>query len=205
MTVKFVYFDLGKVLVDFSVEKMLQQISDVAGVAPDVVDGVLFDGHLQRQYETGQITSRQFHEAFCEQTGTRPDYEAMRRAACEIFTLNAPMLPIIMQLLLCRVPIGILSNTCDAHWEYCTGRFPILSEGFAVHALSYRLGAVKPDPSIFEQAARLAGVAPDEIFFTDDLPQHIAGAKAAGFDAVQFTSAGQLAEEMRAREIRFNY
>jgi putative hydrolase of the HAD superfamily len=76
---------------------------------------------------------------------------------------------------------------------------------FEVHALSYRIGAAKPEPAIFAAAAELAGVAPQEVFFTDDLPRHVAGARAAGFDAVQYTSTPQLVAELRARGARFNY
>ena len=38
----FLYFDLGKVLLDFSVERMCQQIGDVAGVAAARVKEVVF-------------------------------------------------------------------------------------------------------------------------------------------------------------------
>jgi HAD superfamily hydrolase (TIGR01509 family) len=74
-----------------------------------------------------------------------------------------------------------------------------------IHALSYRIGACKPDVAIFRRAAELAGQRPQDIFFTDDLAENVAGAKAAGFDAVQYTSTPQLVAELRQRGIRFNY
>ena len=115
------------------------------------------------------------------------------------------MLPIVAQLRQAGYPLGILSNTCEIHWEYCRRQYRILSEGFAVHALSYKIGAVKPDAAIFQAAAKLAGHRPEEIFFVDDIAGHVAGARAAGFDAVQFTSAEALANDLRQRGIRFNY
>lgn len=39
----------------------------------------------------------------------------------------------------------------------------------------------KPEPAIFDLTVRRLGVAPGEIFFTDDSAANIAGAKAAGF------------------------
>ena len=71
--------------------------------------------------------------------------------------------------------------------------------------LSFRIGAVKPEVAIFQAAAEMAGCRAEEIFFVDDLPGHVAGARAAGFDAVQFVGAERLAEELRRREIRCNY
>jgi glucose-1-phosphatase len=205
MQPKFLYFDLGKVLVDFSVEKMLGQMAAVAGVTPERIREVIFSASLLHDHETGRVSSRQFHEAFCEATGTRPDFERLLTATTEIFTLNLPVLPIVAQLRQAGYPMGILSNTCEMHWEYCVRHYRILSEGFDVHALSYKIGAAKPDAAIFHAAAEMAGYRPEEIFFVDDIAGHIAGARAVGFDAVQFTTAEALARNLRERGIRFNY
>lgn len=205
MQPKFLYFDLGKVLVDFSVEKMLGQMAAVAGVTAERMREAVFAGNLLNDHETGRLSSRQFHEAFCAATGTRPDFDRLIAAAAEIFTLNLPVLPIVAQLRQAGYPMGILSNTCETHWEYCLRQYRIVSEGFRVYALSYKIGAVKPDAAIFHAAAELAGYRPEEIFFVDDIAGHVAGAKAVGIDAVQFTTAEALLRELRQRGIRFNY
>jgi FMN phosphatase YigB (HAD superfamily) len=143
MQPKFLYFDLGKVLVDFSVEQMLGQIAGVAGISAEAARAAVFGNPLLRQFETGQLTSRQFYEAFCQSAGVRPDYDALAAAVAEIFTLKVPMLPVVAQLRQAGHAMGILSNTCDFHWQYCFNQYRIVSEGFAVHALSCRLGAMK--------------------------------------------------------------
>ena len=205
MQPKFLFFDLGRVLVNFDVDQMLRQVGAVAGVSPEDVRAAIFDGGLLRQYETGRLTSRDFYEAFCAAVGSRPDYEAMAEATADIFELNLPVLPLVAQLRQTGYPMGILSNTCEIHWEHCLNRYRIVADAFAVHALSYRLGAMKPDAAIFHAAAKLAGCRAEEIFFVDDLAEHVAGARAVGFDAVQFTSAEALAADLRQRGIRFNY
>ena len=205
MQPKFLYFDLGKVLVDFSVDRMLRQIGAVAGITAETARATLFGGGIMRQHEAGQLSSREFYEAFCAASNSRPDYDALAAAAAEIFTLNLPMLPVAAQLRQAGYAMGILSNTCETHWQYCWSHYRIVAEGFSVYALSYRIGALKPDAAIFRAAADLAGVRPEEIFFVDDLAEHVAGARAVGFDAVQFTTAAVLSAELRQRGIRFNY
>ena len=205
MQPKFLYFDLGRVLVNFDVDQMLRQVGAVAGVGPEDVRAALFDGGLMRQYETGRLASRDFYEAFCAALGSRPDYDALAAATADIFELNLPVLPLAAQLRQAGYPMGILSNTSEIHWEHCFSRYRIVADAFAVHALSYRLGAMKPDAAIFRAAAKLAGCRPEEIFFVDDLAEHVAGARAVGFDAVQFTSAEALSADLRQRGIRFNY
>lgn len=204
-TPRFLYFDLGMVLLEFSVERMLRQMAEVTGVGPEILKEILFDRGLMKQYETGEISSREFYEMYCGRTGARPDYDALCLAGSDIFSLNAPMLPIVAQLRQAGYRLGILSNTCESHWQYCIEKYRFLTDCFQVHALSFRIGATKPDAAIFLAAADLAGCRPEEMFFVDDIPGHVEGAKAAGIDAILYTSAAQVAAELRHRGIWFNY
>jgi glucose-1-phosphatase len=205
MQPKFLYFDLGKVLVNFSTDQMLRQVGAVAGVGADEVRATVFAGGLMREFESGRLSDREFHEAFCTAIGRRPDFDALAAAASDIFDLNTPMLPLVAQLRQAGYRMGILSNTCVTHWEYCRRHYRIVADGFDVHALSFRIGAVKPEAAIFRAAAELAGVASEEIFFVDDIAEHVAGARAVGFDAVQFTGVGPLSADLRRRGVRCNY
>lgn len=205
MPPEFLYFDLGKVLLDFDHRDMFRQMGEVAGIDADRVREVLFEGELQVEYELGRLSTEEFYEAFCEKTGTRPDRDALALAANDIFELNLSMLPVVAQLQHAGYRLGILSNTCWSHWEHCKRRFRIVADGFEVHALSCEIHAAKPDAAMYRAAAELAGVACEEMFFTDDNPDNVAGACAAGVDALQYTSTPELAAELRKRGIRFNY
>jgi putative hydrolase of the HAD superfamily len=205
MSVKFLYFDVGMVLLTFSLERMCRQMAEVSGIAATQVSQIIFDGDLQRRYERGEISSRDFYEAFCREAGARPDYDRLALAASEIFELNGSIVPVVAQLRQAGHRLGVLSNTCENHWQYCYQRFRLLRETFSVFALSYELGAMKPDAAIYLAAARLAGVNPDEIFFCDDLAGHVAGARSVGIDAVQYTTTPELVGELRKRGIQFNY
>jgi glucose-1-phosphatase len=205
MQPKFLYFDLGKVLIDFSVEQMLQQVAAAAEIDVEGVRIAVFGEKLLHGLETGRLSSRQFYEAFCAATKTHADFERLIVAATEIFALNLPVVPIVAQLQQAGYRMGILSNTCEMHWEYCRRQYRIVSDCFSVYALSYKIGVVKPDAAIFQAAADLAGCRPEEMFFVDDIAGHVAGAKAVGVDAVQFTTAEALANDLRQRGIRFNY
>ena len=71
--------------------------------------------------------------------------------------------------------------------------------------MSFEIGAVKPDADIFRKAAQLAGCQPQEVFYTDDIPGHVAGTQSAGLDAVVYTSTPELVEELRKRGVEFDY
>lgn len=199
--IEFIYFDLGRVLVHFDLDRMLVQIGRVAGIEPRRVAEIIFHGGLQSRYERGEVGTDEFFEEFCRRAGVRPDRDAMIHAACDIFWLNAPIVPMVARLRAAGRRLGILSNTCEIHWNYCLKRFAWLPELFDVRASSFAIGAMKPEPAIFLAAARLAGCEPRAIFFTDDIAEHVDGARAVGFNAVRFTSAAALADELRRRGI----
>ena len=105
MTPKFIYFDLGKVLIDFSFEQMCRQMGEVAGIDAARVAEVLAAG-LQRDYEIGKLDSRTAHERFCRETGTCPGYDAFSRACNEIFSPIVSMWPVVARLYRGRPPAG---------------------------------------------------------------------------------------------------
>lgn len=201
----FIYFDLGNVLLLFDHDIACRQMAQLADVTPNQIREIIFETDLQWRYERGEISTREFYEVFCERTGSRPDLAELQRAASDMFELNVPMIPILSHLKLAGYRIGILSNTCDAHWQFVTdGRYAFIDQYFDEFALSFEIGSMKPEPEIYEAAARKAAVAPEEIFFVDDREENVAGACQAGFDAVRYTSTTELLIQTRLRHLRFN-
>ena len=206
---RFLYFDMGNVLLFFSHERQAEQVGRVAGVpAADVFD-LLYQGYrdqtgLHWSAECGQVPPAELHARFCDTTGTHPDRGAFELASNEIFWLNTAVAPLVAQLRIAGCRLGVLSNTSEGHWQYCLARYRLL-ELFHVQALSFRIGAMKPDERIYAEATRLAGVQPAEIFFTDDRPDNVAAAQRAGWDAVLFESGRQLFGELTRRGIVLNY
>jgi FMN phosphatase YigB (HAD superfamily) len=99
----------------------------------------------------------------------------------------------------------LLSNTCAAHYEFfASGRYRLIPDAFEVVVTSFDAGCMKPDRRIYEIAAEKAGVSPEEIFFADDMPANVEGAKAAGIDAVLYTDTPKLLKDLRQRGVRFN-
>lgn len=200
----FLYFDLGNVLLNFDHQRACRQIAALAGLTAERVFEVLFAGGLELRYETGLINDDQLYDEFCRQTGSAPPLDALLHAASDIFEVNVGIVPVVTQLAAAGHPLGILSNTCPAHWNFCRARRYGFMHAFQTTVLSYEVGACKPDPRIFEAAAERAGVAAADIFYVDDLAANVAGARAAGLDAVQYVSPAQLVEDLRARGVRFN-
>jgi FMN phosphatase YigB (HAD superfamily) len=202
----FLYFDMGNVLLMFSHERMAAQMAAVAGIESARAWEILFGGDLGIRHETGLITAAQFYDEFVQSAGVASvDRAALDRAANDIFWLHTPLVAIAGRLNAAGYRLGILSNTNDAHWRFVAERFAYLTELFHVHAMSFDIHAMKPDRAIYREAARMAGVSPQDVFYTDDRPENVEGAIAAGFDAVLFTTPAALSLDLWRRGIVGNY
>lgn len=199
-TPQFLYFDLGNVLLFFDHPKAARQMAALAGMTQAEVWSIVFDSDMEMRYERGEIDCRAFYDEFCQRTNSAPDFALLKHAAAEIFEPNHAVIELVRGLHAAGHRLGVLSNTCAAHWEYCIdGRYPFLNDCFETYALSYELKSMKPDQHIYTRAAELAGLAPQHLFFVDDRPENVAGAKMAGYDAVEFNSPAELERQLQER------
>ena len=114
---------------------------------------------------------------------------------------NHQVVRLLEQMDQAQYPMGLLSNTCEAHWNWILGQGNTFLQRLNPKILSYRVGSSKPEPAIFEFAIKETGFPPEQIFFVDDLPANVAGAKAVGLDAVLYTTAENLYEELASRGV----
>ena len=203
-TIDFIYFDLGKVILDFDHKIGCQQVAALAGISAEEVDQALFGLGLEVEYETGLINCGQFHEKFCELTGSKISEVDLLNSMSDIFTPNLPIFPLIAQLGAANIPMGILSNTCRAHWDLVYSRYKILQDFFEPLILSYEVKSMKPDSVIYHRAIEMAGCDIRKCFFVDDRQENVDGANAAGMDAVLYRSVPELIEALVERGIRIN-
>jgi putative hydrolase of the HAD superfamily len=203
---KFLYFDLGNVLLMFDHRRGCRRMAELAGTDPQLVWNFVFESGLELEYEAGLVTTQEFYQRFCQATGTRPDFDKLALAASDIFEVNLPVKAILGQLVAGGNRLGLLSNTNEIHWRFLNqDRYGMIPGVFEQVVLSFVVKSIKPDTAIFQAAAKQAGVRPDEIFYVDDVAGHVAAARGAGFDAVQYTTPQALADDLKSRGVRFNY
>jgi len=195
---EFVYFDLGNVLLHFDHGLAFRSMARIAGVPPELIGRVVLDSDLQTRYETGLISGEEFVAEIAEQLGRPLDTPEMLRAAADMFIPNHLILPALEHLQSLGIPIGLLSNTCAAHWEWIVAqRYPQVVDRFHPVILSFEVQRMKPDLEIYQIAAEAAGRRPEEIYFTDDREENVTGARNAGWQAEPFTSADRLMDTIK--------
>lgn len=202
---EYLYFDLGNVLLFFDHQRGIGTISRLSGLTPRRIHEIIFDTPLQVQYESGQIDTQQFCQKFCELGDIQMDHRQLVQAASDIFWVNRSMVPLLANLRRANIPMGILSNTCDAHWMFIRELKLGFFDFFSQFILSFEKHSMKPEAGIYEAAVEAVGLEPRQIFFVDDLEKNVRGACDVGIDAIVFQSACELARQLARRGLRFNY
>ena len=202
---QFLFFDLGNVLLKFDHDIAADQMSELANVSAAQAREIVFDSDLQHRYETGEISTSEFCDEFCERIGRKIDHQALVAAASNIFWMNRSIVPLINSLYFAKVPMGILSNTCQAHWSFICQHHSGLLQLFRHCVLSFEIKLAKPDQRIYEFAANKVELPSESIFFVDDRQENVDGARRTGWDAVRYHDTSELAMELAKRSIRFNF
>ncbi len=214
MPPQFLYFDLGKVLLDFDHARMCQQVADVLNTTAEILEQLILPTNGTERdplwkLECGMIGEEEFFDWLCSQLvpdelSGRPERAALTHAASDIFCPIEPSFDLVRRLHNANHRLGILSNTNSAHWRFFTdGRYPVLLECFETRLASFQLKAMKPAKMIYQAAAEAVGLDPQALFFVDDRQENVEGAIACGIDAVLFTTTEQLEEDLRSRDLEF--
>ena len=184
---RFVYFDLGNVLVKFDHAIATRQLAELAGCSTEESQYTLFDSGLEIRYETGLVSSPEFVEEINRQLNTRLSEFDVLEAVSAIFEPNLDILRGLKHVSASGVGIGLLSNTCEGHWERLAKRKWEMVEGwFDPVVLSYEAKLMKPDPAVYLHCEQCCGFSGSQIFFTDDRADNIAAASAHGWGTYQY-------------------
>lgn len=102
----------------------------------------------------------------------------------------------VMRALKARgVPVFALSNFGRQTFSLARKLFPELTE-FDGAVISGHEGVLKPDPAIYETLERRSGIAPERLFFTDDVAANVEAAEAQGWRAHLFRGANGLGRRL---------
>jgi glucose-1-phosphatase len=185
--IKFVYFDLGNVLLSFDTAKACNNLATVFNRTFQQVHEALYVSGLEDEFEHGRVSPDVVVAELCR----RLDVDSSCISAADVldgmsdmFTEIEAMIGVIQTVRDRGYRVGLLSNTCWAHWDW-VGRqnYAVLKTPFEQLVVSYEIGAMKPSPSIYEAAESMAKLAPLQLMFIDDKPENVAAAKQRGWNA----------------------
>jgi putative hydrolase of the HAD superfamily len=191
-----ILFDMGKVLVDFNFETGVQALHAACSISRNRLEEVLWDQNCIRRYESGEISTSEFHDYLCQTADLKMDLQSFCRTWSSVFLPDPILSEELIRTLKRQYPLILVSNTNEAHIDFVRANYRLL-DYFDHLVFSYEVGSLKPDRKIFEHAIALSGHPAQALFFTDDREENIQAAAELGMFAHQFHSESQLIAALR--------
>jgi 2-haloacid dehalogenase len=200
-SVKHIVFDIGQVLIHYDPAAAFRD------VIPDAVERKWFlDNVCTHDWNVEQDRGRKWAEAEALLIADFPDREhqirAFRKNWHQMITHSIDGSVVIMRKLLAdghdvTMLTNFASDTLREAWE----RFPFLTESRGV-TVSGDIGLIKPDRAIYDHHVAAFELQPSATLFIDDSPKNVAGAKAAGWQSVQFVNPETLKADLNNLGVR---
>ncbi|MDX6235165.1 MAG: 2-haloacid dehalogenase [Nocardioidaceae bacterium] len=194
-----VLFDLGGVLIDWNPRHLYRSL-----FAGDEEAMEWFLANVTSPaWNDRQDRGRAWSEAVADLVEAHPDRSDLIRAFHERWpeTLGGAheeTVAIAAELRARGVPLYALTNWSRETFPIGRERFPFLA-WFAGIVVSGEEGMAKPDEAIFRLALERFDLDPGRTVFVDDSPVNVEKARALGVDAIRFTGAEELREQLRRR------
>jgi glucose-1-phosphatase len=200
--IRAIILDLGQVLIPFDWQRGYQALARESPFKPEEIRLRLKEAEVFGPMERGLIEPREAARRVSEVLGLKVSFEKFRELWSSIFLPETVVPEEMLERLRPAYRLLLLSNTDAIHFGWILERYPILRH-FDHYVLSFELNARKPEPAIYREAIKHAGCEAGEIFFADDRPENVDGARQVGIDAVQFESLPRLGLELRARGVQW--
>lgn len=195
--IRHIIFDLGGVLLNLDVEGCTRAfekagLKDIRSVLTGTNEGGIFS-----EYERGEIGTPEFRDGIRQLASqSLTDDEIDRMWVNELLDIPQEKLDLLVSLR-SKYDIYLLSNTNELHWQHVVESL-LPQQNYRVEDLfketflSFRMKLAKPDPEIFREVLRQAGLKPEETLFIDDSAVNCQTAQSVGIQTEHYKPGNDL-------------
>lgn len=193
--IKHIVFDIGKVLIHYDPNLPFSRI------IPDAQERQWFFENLcTHDWNIEQDRGRTWADAEQLLIEQYPDREEHIRAFRKHWREMVPhaydgTVALFNSLMDAGKDVTMLTNFAADTFVEAREMFPFLNRPRGV-TVSGEIGLIKPDVAIYQRHARDFDLEPASTIFIDDTVPNVEGAKAAGWQAVHFTSPEKLRDDL---------
>ena len=193
--IRHIVFDIGRVLIHYDPEIPYSRL------IPDAERRRwFFENVCSHDWNLEQDRGRTWEEAeallIAMHAGEEENIRAFRRHWHEMVSHSYDDTVVVMERLIDEGhDVTMLTNFAADTFVEARQRFPFLNRPRGV-TVSGEVRLIKPDREIYDLHAASFGLDPEATLFIDDSPKNVAGARAAGWQAVQFVDARQLERDL---------
>jgi epoxide hydrolase-like predicted phosphatase len=184
MSIKAVFFDLGGVIVRTEFQAPRQQLAERLGMEYDDLNRIVFESDSGQRASIGEISSEDHWASVIKR---------LKRSEAELVTIRDEFfagdivdrtLVDYIRSLRGKYRTGLISNAWGDLRDFIVREK--FEDAFDEMIISAEVGAVKPEPRIFQIALDKLGVSPNEAVFVDDFLINIEGCEKVGMKGIHF-------------------
>ncbi len=196
--IEHVVFDVGMVLFQWDLRHLYRRLID----DPERLEW--FVTHVVTpEWHHGHDEGRDLAEMVAERKAAFPDEDALIDAYATRFTESIPgpvpgALELVEELDAAGVPLFAITNFADSFWKEFRATQPVFDR-FRDIVVSGTEKLAKPEPEIFDLAARRFGIAPATALFIDDRRDNVDAAARLGWQVHHFSDAPTLRADFERR------
>lgn len=179
----FIYFDVNGCLVRFY-QRAFSRLAEVTGAPSDVVETAFW--HYNDEACRGVISLEDFNHKLAKRIGV--DSVDWQQYYLETIESIQPMHEVV-EWAAQNYKVGLLTNIMPGLLTALRRDNLVPNIGYDAVVDSSEIGAIKPEPHIFDVAKELAGVPGNEILLIDDTRSNLMAAEKAGWKVLWFDDA----------------
>lgn len=196
MGYRLIIFDLGGVVVECETDRVIHQVSYLAGRPLDEVHQAVYLDELLLPFELGRISAHAYYQGLKDRLNIPWTYEQFVRSWNDMIR-EKPEITALLPKLSRQCRLIVLSNTNELHLNHIRASYPAMA-AFEEWIASCNVGLRKPDPEIYHLALRRCGVAAQKAIYIDDRPELSEAGRALGLASIRFENKAQFERELRA-------
>lgn len=195
--IKAITFDLDGVYFtedSFSRFKSSLPVSDITKL------DFLSKSESMMSFKRGDLTEDQFWDLARQEIGIDLSNQQIFELIYQAYEVNQDVVDYVKKVRSQGIKTCICTNNFPTRINAVNKKFNFLSD-FDVQVFSYEVGAVKPDPKIFQTLIEKSGVLPEEIFYADDKEANVTAAKSLGINAIVYTTFEDFVQKLQSFSI----
>ncbi|PIO99565.1 HAD family hydrolase [Pleomorphomonas carboxyditropha] len=198
--IRLALFDMDDVVYAYTRADRIAHLAAVTGLDPAFINERVWSEGLEAAADGGAFPTPELYiGSWRDRLGYPLAVEDWVEARRRGMRLIPGTLAVIERLIAAGTVVGVLTNNGPLVHVYRETLAPelarLVGDRFLVSA---SFSTMKPDPQVFHRALDRLGFSPEESFFTDDMPENVEGARAAGLSGSVFTTPAALEADLAA-------
>ena len=191
-----IIFDIGRVLIQVNIHRAMAGLSSEITLTPQEIWVAIEKDPRWPDWQEGRISPEDWHLHLSNRLGGSLTFEQFKQVWNSALAPDPIQPEPFLEKLSKNYRLALLSNTDPIHMADAEARFPFF-RFFPIRIYSFRVGANKPNPLIYEEALRACKVRAEEAIFIDDVPAYAEAAQRLGMTGLVFRSHQELQTNLR--------